>query len=371
MDLDRHLAVTLSLSLSSHSFIHAVAVIDNNPWQVARTTMWHSTVLVGRRHAAAASSAMGNLKNGLLHSSYKRCIHASHKTHQAAAAAKRTNKDLFTPSPFKRSDKININNKFRVQRDLREGDNAYGIRRYLLLPRDNDDDEDPTKKPTIIASINANKNMLFGAQLHTKQVNGTDENYIADYFAACEPLLDLAKEDASINGQQVQALATLKGLCSWVKECLDRDGEESEVLTALLHGEQPNLLQGNESEEQEMTRQKIKSHSAKIILNNESDRILALDAVRAIATGIPRPGHSVVGAGTYRDGKDGWTSLAWEYSNIATVPFNSSSTGVTGLEEVSLYKSRDGEVASIEHLASVEADYLKVAGGAMARMFFV
>lgn len=340
-----------------------------------------NTVLVGRRHAAAASSAMGNLKNGLLHSSYKRCIHASHKTHQAAAAAKRNNKDLFTPSPFKRSDKININDKFRVQRDLREGDNAYGIRRYLLLPRNDDDDEDPTKKPTIIASINANKNILFGAQLHTKQVNGTDEVYIADYFAACEPLLDLAKEDASINGQQVQALATLKGLCSWVKGCLDRDGEGSEVLTALLHGEQPNLLQGNESEGQEVSkgannenpcaRQKIKSHSAKIILNNESDRILALDAVRAIATGIPRPGHSVVGAGTYRDGKDGWTSLAWEYSNLATVPFNSSSTGVTGLEEVSLYKSRDGEVASIEHLASVEAEYLKVAGGAMARMFFV
>lgn len=337
-----------------------------------------NAVLVGRRHAAAASSAMGK-KNGLLHSSYKRCIHASHKPHQAAA--KRNNKDLFTPSPFKRSDKININDKFRVQRDLREGDNAYGIRRYLLLPRDSDDDEDPTKKPTIIASISANKNMMFGAQLHTKQVNGTDEDYIADYFAACEPLLDLAKEDASVNGQQVQALATLKGLCSWVKECLDRDGEGSEVLRALLHGEQPNLLQDNESEEQEVTkgansenpraRQNIKSHSAKIILNNESDRMLVLDAVRAIATGIPRPGHSVVGAGTFRDGKDGWTSLAWEYSNLATVPFNSTSTGVTGLEEVSLYKSRDGEVASIEHLASVEPEYLKIAGGAMARMFFV
>lgn len=336
-----------------------------------------NAVLVGRRHAAAASSAMGK-KNGLLHSSYKRCIHASHKPHQAAA--KRNNKDLFTPSPFKRSDKININDKFRVQRDLREGDNAYGIRRYLLLPRDSDDDEDPTKKPTIIASISANKNMLFGAQLHTKQAIGTDEDYIADYFAACEPLLDLAKEDASVNGQQVQALATLKGLCSWVKECLDRDGEGSEVLTALLHGEHPNLLQHNESEDQEVTkgansenpraRQKIKSHSAKIILNNESDRVLVLDAVRAIATGIPRPGHSVVGAGTYRDGKDGWTSLAWEYSNLATVPNNSTST-VTGLEEVSLYKSRDGEVASIEHLASVEPEYLKIAGGAMARMFFV
>ena len=70
------------------------------------------------------------------------------------------------------------------------------------------------------------------------------------------------------------------------------------------------------------------------------------------------------------DQKTGEALPAWEYSNLATVPF-STSDSVSGLEEVSLYKSRDGEVAKIEHLASVEAEYLKVAGGAMARMFFV
>jgi len=335
----------------------------------------HATTAAAVVSAAerVASSSSGSFLCG----TYKRNIHASPKPHPSAAAKKR-NKDLFTPSPFKRSDKINIDDKFVVKRDLREGDNPYGIRRYLLLPRDNHDDS--TQKPTIIASINANKNILFGAQLHMKQYD-SDGDYIVDYFAACEPLLDLAKEDASTNGQQVQALATLKGLSSWVKECLDRDGEGSEVLTSLLHGEQPNILLQSDKEEQvenraretssnRRARQNVKSQSAKIILNNESDRILMLDAVRAIATGVPRPGHSVVGQGTYRDGEEGWKSLAWEYSNLATVPFDASN-GVSGLEEVSLYKSRDGEVASIEHLASVEADYLKVAGGAMARMFFV
>jgi len=339
------------------------------------TIMHH---LLGRHTTAARRVVSSSGSFFLCSRTYKRNIHASHKPHLAAAAANKRNKDLFTPSPFKRSDKIIINDKFMVKRDLREGDNPYGIRRYLLLPRDNLDDS--TQKPTIIASINANKNILFGAQLHTKQ-SQSDEDYIADYFAACEPLLDLAKEDASINGQQVQALATLKGLSLWIKECLDRDGDGSEVLTSLLHGEQPNILLQSDKEGQEVesrskessnrrARQNVKRQSAALILNNESDRILMLDAIRAIATGVPRPGHSVVGQGTYRDGKEGWKSLAWEYSNLATVPFDTSN-GVTGLEEVSLYKSRDGEVASIEHLASVDADYLKVAGGAMARMFFV
>ncbi len=324
-------------------------------------------------HAAAAADKLISSSTKSLRNTYKRSIHASNKTHQAAG---KRNKDLFTQSPFKRSNKINIDDRFTIQRDLREGDNTYGIRRYLLLSRN----DDPTQKPTIIASINANKNILFGAQLHAKQ-SASDEDYIADYFAACEPLLDIAKEDASVNGQQVQALAALNGLCSWVSGCLDRDGGGSEVLTSLLHGDQPNILLDNDKEGQvenrgstpssnRRARQNVKRQSAKIILDNESDRILMRDAVRAIATGVPRPGHSVVGQGTYRDGAEGWKALAWEYSNLATVPYTASN-GVKGLEEVSLYKSRDGEVAKIEHLASVEAEYLKVAGGAMARMFFV
>ena len=320
--------------------------------------------LLRRSCASVAAATERVVGKNILRNTYKRSIHSSH-VHQAAAVKR--NKDLFTPSPFKRSEKIHIDDRFTVQRDLREGNDAYGIRRYLLLPRENNNDD--SQNQTILASINANKNILFGAQLHSNHYD-SDEDYIADYFATCEQLLDIAKEDASINGQQVQALATLKGLCSWVTECLDRDGGGSEVLTTLLHGTQSNKMLESTKDKAEASSGRHVKQNGQLILNNESDRILMLEAVRAIATGIPRPGHSVVGQGTYRDGAEGWKSLAWEYSNLAAVPFDASK-GVMGLEEISLYKSRGGEVASIEHLASVDAEYLKVAGGAMARVFFV
>jgi len=100
-----------------------------------------------------------------------------------------------------------------------------------------------------------------------------------------------------------------------------------------------------------------------------------LGAITAIATGIPRQGHSVVGAGTYRDGAPGWVALAREYTHLATNPdalaLDASYVGRRGLEEVALYNSRDGEVTSVEHLAHTKPGYLKDAGGAMVRLFFV
>jgi hypothetical protein len=298
----------------------------------------------------------------------QRSFRSSAKLYQA-----KRQKDLFTPSPFARRDKLNISDEYAVQRELREGDDAYGVRRYLLLPRT---DGDESTKPTPIASLNANKHILFGATLHINP-NSSD---VPKFQSALGPLLDVAKEDASVNGQQPQALATLNGMCSWVKQCLDEDGEGSDVITKLIHGGQPNLLHDNtnngveevtstsntntsEEKIKRMSNQRIKDQSAKLILNKEADRILLLDAVRAIATGVPRPGHSVVGAGTYRDGKDAWIALAWEYCQLAS--------NRKGLEEVQLYRSRDGEVTTIEHLAHTEPEYLKEAGGAMARMFFV
>ena len=223
--------------------------------------------------------------------------------------------------------------------------------------------------------------------------SSSSHDFVSEFLSACGPLLDVAKEDASMNGQQPQALATLNGLCSWVKECFDRNGEGSDVLAMLLHGGQPNLLRdatnelgGNSSVDSSVAsddekdrrgnrrrNQIIKSQSAKFMLENETDRMLSLNAVRAIATGVPRPGHSVVGAGTYRDGKEAWMSLAWEYCRLASSnPPSPHSVGHRrGLEEVILYQSRDGEVATIEHLAHTQPDYLKEAGGAMARIFFV
>eukprot|EP00571_Detonula_confervacea_P005658 CAMPEP_0172323798 /NCGR_PEP_ID=MMETSP1058-20130122/49612_1 /TAXON_ID=83371 /ORGANISM="Detonula confervacea, Strain CCMP 353" /LENGTH=360 /DNA_ID=CAMNT_0013039895 /DNA_START=58 /DNA_END=1141 /DNA_ORIENTATION=- len=320
------------------------------------------------------------------HGINSRQIHSSSMLHQA-----KRQQDLFTPSPFARSSKINVSDKFVIHRDLKEPDNAYGIRRYLLLPRSHDDDElynDDMTKKQIIASLNANRHILFGAQLNIKG-NADDDNdeYMSKYLAACGSLLDIAKEDASINGQQVQALATLNGLCSWVKECLDNDGEGSQVLMGLMHGKKQtndSIMDDNDSKKEEGNKlpsgkranQKITNPSEDtFVIQKKTLRKNMLEAVRAIATGEPRPGHSVVGAGTYRDGEKGWVALAREYTQLATNPdsvsLDASYVGRKGLEEVALYKSRDGEVTKIEHLGHAEPGYLKEAGGAMARLFFV
>ena len=99
---------------------------------------------------------------------------------------------------------------------------VHGIRRYLLIPRtDRNTYHDfkliPPAEENVIASLNANRNILFGAQLNVTNDEKENNDYVHQYLAACGSLLDIAKEDASINGQQVQALSTLNGLCSWVK----------------------------------------------------------------------------------------------------------------------------------------------------------
>lgn len=99
---------------------------------------------------------------------------------------------------------------------------VHGIRRYLLIPRTDrntyhDFELNPPAEENVIASLNANRNNLFGVQLNVTNDEKENNDYVHQYLAACGSLLDIAKEDASINGQQVQALSTLNGLCSWVK----------------------------------------------------------------------------------------------------------------------------------------------------------
>ena len=93
-----------------------------------------------------------------------------------------------------------------------------------------------------------------------------------------------------------------------------------------------------------------------------------LEAIRAIATGVPRPDHRVVSAGTYRDMREGWMALAREYAGLVTTDAagledGSFFVGRRGLEEAALYGSRGGEVTSIEHLAHTMPEYLAEAGG--------
>eukprot|EP00579_Thalassiosira_antarctica_P010247 CAMPEP_0201911164 /NCGR_PEP_ID=MMETSP0903-20130614/2222_1 /ASSEMBLY_ACC=CAM_ASM_000552 /TAXON_ID=420261 /ORGANISM="Thalassiosira antarctica, Strain CCMP982" /LENGTH=368 /DNA_ID=CAMNT_0048445855 /DNA_START=26 /DNA_END=1132 /DNA_ORIENTATION=+ len=315
-----------------------------------------------------------------------RYIHTSPALHQSS----KSKKDLFTPSPFARRNTIYIGDKFVIHRELKQGDNDYGVRRYLLLPRTDEDGNEiqsPSEK-NIIASLNANRNILFGAKLHihssssstTSNDDNDDDEYITEYLAACGSILDIAREDAAINGQQVQALCTLNGLCSWVKECLDRDGKGSDTLTRLMHGErQPNTLTSKKENKAphggKRSNLKIQDSSAAFMPKKKPERLQVLEAIRAIATGEPRPGHSVVGAGTYKDGMKGWVACAREYSQLATNPnsvsLDASLVGRKGLEEMALYQSRGGEVTKIEHLAHTQPEYLREAGGAMARLFFV
>jgi hypothetical protein len=163
-----------------------------------------------------------------------------------------------------------------------------------------------------VAALLAHRNMMFGARTY----EGLD-------LQVCHKLIPVALEDCAKEGEQPQAIASLAGLCDYVQECLENH-HNSRVLEAL----------------------------------QATDR-KGLEAVQAIATGVPREGHSVVGIGTYRDGEMGWKAIAKEFVELKRSP------------EVELYKKHGAQLVAIEHLADKNPDYLKTAGGAMARMFFL
>lgn len=197
----------------------------------------------------------------------------------------------------------------------RRGDPGYGSREYLLMPP-GEALEDGSSSLPAAAALLAHRNILFGA----RKGNAVDETTICSLSELCPPLLEIAVKDAGENGDQPQAIANLTGLSDWVKECLEGNGNSKEL--------------------------------------SKLDPLI-LEAVQAIATGIPRKGHSVVGVGTYRDAEQGWKALATEF-----VELNLS-------EEANLYQMHGAQLVGIEHLADKNPDYLKSAGGAMARLFFL
>jgi hypothetical protein len=201
----------------------------------------------------------------------------------------------------------------------RRGDPGHGSREYLLLPPDATPEDlvDPSLKKGAGALL-AHRNVLFGARS------------FCDYSLSqvCLPLVDLAMKDAGENGEQPQAIASLAGLSEWVQSCFDEKSDAT-------------------------------SNSHELARLQTSDDSTAYEAVRAIATGIPRQGHSVVGIGTYRDGEEGWKALAREFVELELC------------EEANLYQQRGGKLVAIEHMADKNPDYLQTAGGAMARMFFL
>lgn len=213
---------------------------------------------------------------------------------------------------------------YRVHRREKEGTDGSS-REYLLLPPD-------AYIPQIIqdpslpaAALFAHRNVLFGA----RSFHGYE---MAD---VCLPLVRAAIEESEAieKGQQPQAVANLKGLSEWVAGCFENNLEGSQTLKLL---------------EQECGEN-----------DGDSSGSVSLEAARAIATGVPRPGHSVVGQGTFRDGQEVWMELAQEY------------IGLDLSEEVNLYKKQGGKLVNIEHLADQSPNNMKSAGGAMARLFFL
>ena len=209
----------------------------------------------------------------------------------------------------------------------RRGDHPYGSREYLLCRPDDpssaaaaatgtgttrttvQDKEGQTLQ--VLATLKANTNIIFGASSKLDNDGSGIPNL-------CRPLLAVALEDCQLSGQQPQAVAALYGLCEYVTLC--------------ANGE----------------------HATSVAWASLDDA--AREAVVAIATGEPRPGHTVVGRRTHAEGAAGWEALAKEYLPLAY--------------ECELYQTSHFEFTGIELLADTQPSYLKSAGGAMARYFY-
>jgi hypothetical protein len=154
---------------------------------------------------------------------------------------------------------------------------------------------------------------MFGAKLLQQPTE--DFSSVSEWTLrnVAGPLVERALDDCSAKGEQVQAVCALYGLSVWVTQ----------------HWEELSLDLDDSSKQ----------------------------AAYAIATGIPRPGHSVVGQGTFRDGAEAWKRLAEAYLPHAM--------------ESQLYLKHGAQLLHIEHLADTSPAYLQSAGGAMARFLFL
>jgi hypothetical protein len=274
------------------------------------------------------------------------------------------------------------------------GDLPYGSREYrLYVP--NTSPRDPVGSSRAVAVLRAHRNILFGAVITTATAVALEtpgkrssavspgSTIVADVpsrfgspsppvgplpLAAStmpllplfDPLVKAALVDAGSQGEQPQALATLHGLCGWVEACL-RASSENESDRPPSGGDAHSRVLNHLMEQ----------------LRGDQDRRIELEAVRAIATGVPRspPSGRVESSehpasswhGTYRDGSRAWSDLALEYAPKAA--------------EVRLYRRHGAEVTGIELLlpgggggpssSGVDDPYRRSAGGAMARMFFL
>lgn len=215
---------------------------------------------------------------------------------------------------------------------ISEADNASsgsGLRQYILLPHGTPLDLAKKVDKLHLARLYTNRNVIYGAKVVQRSL-GTESD-------VCMPLLNAALDDFTSKGENdAVALASLEGLCKWVSN-------------AVVQNEEMQKDDGkNECED------KIHTTLAQWRVDNQT----MYEAIKAIATGVPRPGHSVVGQGTYRDGEQGWKELAEMYIEDGMA------------NEGMLYEKGGGELNGIDHLADTSREGLTYAGGSMARFKF-
>jgi hypothetical protein len=88
----------------------------------------------------------------------------------------------------------------------------------------------------------------------------------------------------------------------------------------------------------------------------------AMEAAKAIALGVPRPGHSVLGRGTFAAAEPAWTAMAMEFLTEDEGVMAEHAAFVVALEQV--HPTRELETI-VKHMANPDPEYLKDAGGAM------
>jgi hypothetical protein len=87
-----------------------------------------------------------------------------------------------------------------------------------------------------------------------------------------------------------------------------------------------------------------------------------MEAAKAIALGVPRPGHSVLGRGTFAAAEPAWTAMASEYLEEDEVVGAERAAFAAALRQVHPTRKLTTEV---RHMANADPEYLKDAGGAM------
>ena len=284
----------------------------------------------------------------------------------------------------------------------RRGDHPYGTREYILVrPKPNFDDDStnnggdtkshqqqenisrypPDSSPTaatiesslpnevtVLATIHANNNIVFGANVNTNVARKHETDVVPSILDLCPILLQAAITDCSNEGEQPQALSTLHGLSAWVRQCLDVGSPiQSNVIQAL---QERMKNPTTEPLEHHLILQSTSAFGRQMLNVDEARQ--QLECITAIATHTPRAGHSVVGQKTHADGAIAWEALSREY---ALLDYDNDDTkSILQLsDECLLYRqyTESCELVEIELLADTSPKYLLSAGGAMARFFIM